>query len=854
MQGSHDAVVSALHELAEIAANGKLSPGVRAAAERAAVVLRDRDAIVSATAARHHALVEAIPDAVVLHDVQTHILDVNAAACRLLGRTRETLLARDLGDFAPALTPEHLCRVVEEGRSGHASTIEAAIHMDDGHEIPVEVRSNLFRDNNESFIVSLLYDITARHATAGRLHEVEQRDLALLHSLDQGVTIRDGNGHIVYANPAAYRMFQVTENQLPQIERDGFPGWRFQDAHGETLASEQFPGMKALRSGAATELELICCWLPHVKSPLWMTATAVPLFHPGEDAPYQVVTTFSDVTELKRTRDLLEQTQALGNIGGYELTLENGQLVWTEEMYRLFDLSPEFPITLERALALFTPDSRELAQRTINELAAGATTRREYEIVTAIGRKRWVSAISQPIRHGDAIHSLSGMFQDITERKLLELELRHKAVTDPVTGLPNRESILDELERGIAAMSDGTGPTLLYVDLDRFKVINGVLGADVGDCLLTSAAERLRECLPNGARCGRFAGDEFLVVLPGSLREDEPHWLADAINQAFQRPFEHAGEEFVITASIGIARCPRDGETAQQLLQHAEAAMDEAKERGRNAWRAFSPAIARRIENHLVIQSQLRMALANNELRLVYQPQVELLGGRVVAAEALLRWDHPLRGELRPLAFVQHAESSGDIVAIGAWAIDQACRQLREWRDSGVHIERVAVNVSYRQLLSDSFLDSVIGALRRYDLPGASLELEMIERTLIDDTPDTMRMFKDLRDVGVVITIDDFGEGYSALNYLRRLPIDGFKISYDFMRRVPASAADAAICEAMIRVGHALGLGMVAEGVESEEQRRFLLCHGMTLGQGHLFSPALRADEFREFARARSTR
>jgi len=674
-------------------------------------------------------------------------------------------------------------------------------------------------------------------------------DRALLQAMDQGVVIRNGLGHILYVNPSAYRMFRLSESQLRELERDGFPGWRFADVRGRVLSPEDFPAITALRTGQVVESQLLCFWLPHVPTPLWMSATAVPLFRRGAAAPSHVVSMFSDVTELKRTRDLLEQTQRLGRIGGYELTLPGNELTWTAEMYRLFDVSPEFPITLDRVLSLFTPESRERALLDLRENAGGATTRREYEIVTALGRRRWISAVSRPVRRGDRILGLTGACQDITERKLLELELRRRAIADPVTGLPNRESILAELERQIAGARSGDGPALLYVDLDRFKIINGVLGADAGDRLLAAAAERLRACLPAHARCGRFAGDEFLAVLPQPLCEHEPAAIADAINAAFRRPFEYAGEEFVITASIGIACHPGGGRSARQLLRHADAAMLEAKHRGRDTRQALTPAIARRIENDLAIESQLRQALPNGELRLVYQPQVELAGGRVVAVEALLRWDHPLRGELQPLEFVQHAESSGDIVAIGAWAIDQACRQLRRWRDEGAGIERVAVNVSYRQLLSESFLDSVTATLRRYDLPGASLELEMIERTFIDDTPDTMQLFKALRDIGVVITIDDFGEGYSALNYLRRLPIDGFKISYEFMRRVPASAADAAICEAIIRIGHALGLSMVAEGVETEQQRRFLLGQGMVLGQGFLFSGVLDAAGVLEFAR-----
>jgi diguanylate cyclase (GGDEF)-like protein/PAS domain S-box-containing protein len=851
VRGGRDSTQSVIDMLLELAAQ----PGTTAVARKTLVeainTLRGQENAALVLATRHRAFLEAIPDAVTLHDEHGDVLDANAAACRLYGHPRSALLTLNLHDLSPALPPDHARHVIESCQSDKTFTIETTIRRGDGRDFPVEVHSSVYLDGNEQRVLNIARGIGHWQRTANALRDAEQRYRIMLHSMDKGVVVRDSGGRIVYGNPAAYRMFEVSESQMGHLEREGFPDWRYFDASGNAIAQRDLPSMRALRSGQAIESELICFWLPHLTHPLWLAATAVPLFRGDGDQPYQVVSTFTDVTELKRTRDLLEQTQAIGHIGGYELILASDELQWTQEMYRLFDLRGDVPITLDRAMALLEPRSRERAQLDLADIRKGAAGPYEYEIVTALGRRRWISLESRPIRRGDTIYSITGMCHDITARKLLERELRRKAVTDPVTGLPNRENILEELNRQILATRDRVGPVLLYVDLDRFKVINDILGAAAGDRLLAGAARRLQDCLPENAHCGRFAGDEFLVVLPRSVREAEPGEIAETINARFRRPFEYGGEEFVITASVGIARFPEGGTTVQQLLHHADAAMSEAKHRGRSTWQAFSHSIARRLENNVAIESQLHHALANRELRLVYQPQVELERGRVVAVEALLRWDHPQRGELHPLAFVQHAESSGDIVAIGAWVIDEACRQLREWRDIGLPLERIAVNVSYRQLLSESFLDTVLSSLRRYDLPGTSLELEMIERMLIEDTPDTVQMFKELRDAGVTITIDDFGEGYSALNYLRRLPVDGFKISYDFMRRIPASTADTAICEAIIRVGHGLGLSMVAEGVETEEQRHFLLQHGMRLGQGHLFSPALRTEAVGGFVRSR---
>lgn len=805
---------------------------------------------VNAIDCRHRVFIEVMPDAVTVQDDRGHFIDANPAACRLLGYRRDEMLRMSVIDISPSMPVDQVDHVLASIRRGNTFAIETTVLCANGKPFPVEIHCNVYREGDATRVVSVLRRITHWQQTANGLRDAEQRHRVLLHSMDKGVVIRSAEGPVVYVNPAAKRIFGWGGSELSQIERDGHVGWHPYDTAGNEIAHDDLPAQRALRLGISVESETICFRLPGL-DPLWVVSTAVPLFRNGEDKAYQVVCTFTDVTELKRTRDLLEQTQGIACIGGYELAIDTRRLTCTEEMYRLFDLPNDIPMTMDLVLSMLVPESRARLLFDLEEAGRGVSAHHEYEIVTALGRRRWIAAGTRPLLLGGRVHAIGGMCQDITDRKLLEGELRARAVTDLVTDLPNRETILDALRRQVVATRDGEGPSLLYVDLDRFKTINDILGAAAGDSLLGSAARRLRDCLPEGAEIGRFAGDEFLVVLPRAMREGQQDEVAEMINAKFRRPFKLGNEEFVITASIGVARHPEGGRTVEELLRHADAAMTKAKQRGRNTWQAFSSAIARRLEYGLTLQTQLRHALDNHELRLAYQPQVNLADGRLVAVEALLRWDHPQRGELHPLAFLQHAENSGDIVVIGAWVIEEACRQLREWRDVGLEIDRVAVNVSYRQLLSESFLHAVTASLRRHRLAGKSLELEMIERMLIEDTPDTVQMFNDLRALGITIMIDDFGEGYSALNYLRRLPVDGFKISYDFMRRVPANDADAAICEAIIRIGHGLRLGMVAEGVETEEQRSFLLHHGMTLGQGHLFSPALRAEHVVGFARSR---
>jgi EAL domain-containing protein (putative c-di-GMP-specific phosphodiesterase class I) len=264
----------------------------------------------------------------------------------------------------------------------------------------------------------------------------------------------------------------------------------------------------------------------------------------------------------------------------------------------------------------------------------------------------------------------------------------------------------------------------------------------------------------------------------------------------------------------------------------------------RNSFQRFTPALVQSQQEKLKLEAQLRRATDNNEFHLVYQPQVDLRHGRIVAAEALIRWRNQQLGEMRPDHFIGHAENTGDIIRIGRWVLREACLQAARWRDAGLGIVRIAVNVSYRQFLGEDLAATVRDALHEFSLPGAALELEFTERVLIEDAPDTMRTFAELRALGVLLTIDDFGEGYSALNYLRRLPIHGLKLSQLFVSGVPGNSSDIAVCQAVAGIARSLALGVVAEGIETEAQREFLLRLGVPVGQGFLFAPGLHADEF----------
>jgi diguanylate cyclase (GGDEF)-like protein/PAS domain S-box-containing protein len=570
--------------------------------------------------------------------------------------------------------------------------------------------------------------------------------------------------------------------------------------------------------------------------------TCVPQFAPGASCPEQVLSLFSDVTELKRDSALFDRAQALAHIGGWEWDTGRNTLYLTEEARRIVGQEPS-PTTIDELMAcLREPDRRRLRTALDHALAHGRSLNLDLQGWQANGHLFWVRVIGEADTADPLSTHVTGTLQDITERKQAEETLRVQARTDPLTGLLNRDAVLEELE---TRLSDATlsRAAVLYIDLDRFKIVNDVLGHAAGDRLLSAASRRIQRAVGSEGLIARFGGDEFLVICTTGDEPTRPERLADAILEAFSESFRMDGEEFSITASIGIAQAPIDGRRAQQLIQNADVAMYDSKRRGRNDWQAFTAELAEQQLQRLQLETHLRRAVINDEFNLVYQPLVEIETGNVVGAEALIRWNNRLLGEMRPDHFISHAETTGDIVGIGGWVLREACRQMRRWLDRGLQLERIAVNVSYRQFLGEDLSEHVRAALTESGLPGSALELEFTERVLIEDAPDTVRTFAALRDMGIVLTIDDFGEGYSALNYLRRLPIHGLKLSQLFVQGVPDRASDVAVCQAVTGIARSLGLTLVAEGIETERQRRFLLDLGVTVGQGFLFAPGLTSEE-----------
>ncbi|WP_051412645.1 EAL domain-containing protein [Pseudoxanthomonas sp. J35] len=810
-----------------------LSPDIRELLQQARDALHDALAEGESARLRYHALFDAVPDPVSILSETGIVLDLNRAGVRAYGRPRSEIVGQPIEVLNPDLPPDHLKPVWESLNRGETYVIEVTNMRGDGSRFPVEVHSAGFMHGGRRCIVAVARDLSGRW-------QAESRYRLLVESIDKGVLLLDRNFRLLSANPAAHRILGANlESDLngPSNARQ----WAILDEHGRVLPESEWPPQRALRSGQIVPSTTI--GLHHLPSDrmVWISATTVPVFSSGRAEADHVFVLFSDITDLKRDNTLFDRAQSLAHIGGWEWDRGRQRLYLTDEALRIVGLEPGRH-TMDDLLARLRGGGRYRVEAALERVFL---TRDGFDLelqgVRGDGHAFWIRMIGEVEPGNHAAPRITGTMQDITERKQAEETLRIQARTDPLTGILNRDAILGELDARLREPSEAE-VAVLYIDLDRFKTVNDVLGHGAGDDLLVRTGQRIAHAIGTEGLLARFGSDEFLVLCDGSEREQVPR-LAEAILHALSVPFLFGEDEFTISASIGIAYAPEHGSRPQQLIQNADTAMYDCKRRARNGWQVFTPDLAQKQQDRLQIETQLRRALDNNEFRLVYQPQVNLRDGRIVASEALIRWQSHQLGELRPDLFIGHAETTGDIVRIGDWVLREACRQAREWQEQGLGVVRVAINVSYRQFVGEDLAVKVGETLQEFDLPGSALELEFTERVLIEDAPATLRIFAELRRMGVVLTIDDFGEGYSALNYLRRLPIHGLKLSQLFVEGVPENRSDVAVCEAVSAIARSLGLGLVAEGVEQEAQRRFLLELGVPVGQGFLFAPGLPPDE-----------
>lgn len=440
------------------------------------------------------------------------------------------------------------------------------------------------------------------------------------------------------------------------------------------------------------------------------------------------------------------------------------------------------------------------------------------------------------------------IINDITQRREMEKQLVRQATHDSLTELPNRVLLMDRVEQAILqAKKKNTLLAFLFLDLDRFKMTNDTLGHSIGDKLLQAVSNRLLIATNDFDTVARFGGDEFVVLLPELSNEQQAQQMAQEILHLIEKPFQVDQHSLKITGSIGISYYPKDGLDYESLMKSADLSMYHAKDSGRNIYRVFEQEMNRRVINRMQLDNALHDALKNKEFYLVYQPLIDLKRERIVGFEALIRWKSHLLGQVAPIEFITIAEENGLIIDIGNWVLEQACSQAVRWHKEGFSDLCIAVNISGRQFRQTNLAEAITQILKKTGLAAKFLELELTESLLVDDIDRAVETMYELKDMGIKLVIDDFGTGYSSLSYLKQLPIDKLKIDRSFICELVNEENDAAIARAIINLGHSLNLEVLAEGVETELQKQFIVKNGCDYAQGYYFKPPNTAEALKSY-------
>uniref|UniRef100_UPI0035AFD0B5 sensor domain-containing protein n=1 Tax=Hylemonella sp. TaxID=2066020 RepID=UPI0035AFD0B5 len=777
--------------------------------------------------------------------------------------------------------------------AGQLMDTETSMRRKDGSAVLCRVRAKAINPADTSAgTIWIVEDVTAQRAEQARLAELLQRQQAILENASVGILFTR-NGQIVHCNPRMEAIYGwAPGTMVGQSARAFFDGEADYQAFGAAVGPR-------LARGELVDIEWrhrrrhdgVLIWSRHL-------AKALPNFDGSQGAIWisEDISAQKDAQEAlavahhELERRVQERTEELARINRQlqhevgerrsaeqhlrasearfrDLTEMTSDWFWeTDTEMRFTEVSggglmaptpagqPDSPLgkcRWELPVSGVTPEQWDEHRR---QLQARLPFRDfTYQLRARNGEIRWCSVSGKPVFEDGVFTGYRGTGSDITERKLTEQRIEFLAYHDPLTGLPNRVLLEDRLEQAIAqAERSHHGLALVFMDLDNFKKINDSLGHATGDALLKEVAARLKRCVRDTDTISRQGGDEFVLVLGGLHGAEGSLPVLTKIMETLQEPFVCEGNELSTSASMGVALYPQDGNCFDILRKKADMAMYRAKEAGRNTYRFFDEAMDEEAVEHLLMRSGLRRAIERGEFVLHYQPQVDIASGRVVGVEALLRWEHPEFGLVQPGRFIPVAEESGLIVPIGAWVIEEACRQAMVWRRAGLPDLVMAVNLSAAQFRRSGIEDTVAQALQRSGLVPALLELELTESILLQDVEQVLATVQRLKQLGVQLAIDDFGTGYSSLSYLKRFDIDKLKIDQSFIRDLASDPDDAAIVRAIIQMAHSLGLRAIAEGVESAELLQQLRGFGCDEAQGYLYARPMPAAETERYLAQRT--
>jgi diguanylate cyclase (GGDEF)-like protein/PAS domain S-box-containing protein len=832
---------------------------------------------------RYRTLVELSPDAIAIHS-QGMVVFANSAGVKLLGATSSVeIIGRSTLDFVhPDSRASVLARMRRLDRGESVPFVEEKFVRLDGRVIDVEAGAVPFTFHDMPAVQMVIRDISDRKR-AEKLQAALYRIAELTTSVEDMPafyrTIHGVVAELMYAENfylalrdeemglLNFEYFVDEVDDVPPAVRPGKTLTEYVLRTGEPLLVNPAVQARLERKG---EVELVgAASLDWLGVPLKRgddTFGVIVVQSYEESSRYtetdREILTFvaqhvATALDRKRAADALRASEArfrtLAETAPCAIVIYQGEhFRYVNPAAASITGSDRDQITGRHFWDLVHPDFQHLLQGSGMERAVAAPARHEFKIVRPDGEERWLDFSTGAIEYGGRTAVL-GIAFDVTERKRAEDQIKELAYHDALTGLPNRLLFNDRLSVAVAqAHRSASRLAILFLDLDRFKVINDSLGHSLGDRLLQQVSERLQAGVRQGDTVARLGGDEFILLLPGIARAEDAAKVAEKILDTLKFPLRLQDRELFVTASIGISLYPEDGYDVESLIKNADTAMYRAKESGRDNFQLYTHAMNETAVERLGLESSLRKALPGGQLVLHYQPLLDLATGKVHGVEALLRWNHPERGLVLPSEFLNLAEITSLIVPMGPWTLRTACASARAWQQAGHPNLTVAVNLSARQFQQPDLVAQVKRALDETGLPPSSLDIEVTETHAMQNAEATILTLRELKRLGVRISIDDFGIGYSSLSYLKRLPIDTLKIDQSFVRDITTDPDDAAIATAVIALAHTLKLQVIAEGVETQEQLEFLAARHCDRMQGYLFSRPLPADECGEFlARAR---
>ncbi len=798
------------------------------------------------------------------------IIFANAAFYRMTGYTEAEVIGRNCRFLSGAGTdPEAIATLREAIAQQRPVTCSLLNYRKDGTPFWNEVVINPVFDQSGHLIyfVGLQSDITARKHIEGELERLRHRNELILNSAGEGIYGLDQHGKTTFVNPAAARML----------------GWQVDELIGQPistiLADPQSAMLEAigLATGSMTERA------SHIDLNAAPSASApTPCFQDGQihhangevfrrkDGtifPVEYISTpiwengqllgtvilFQDITDRKRSEEALrdsEERYALAvqgaNDGIWDWNVKTGEVYYSPRWKAMLGYAEdEIGNTLEEWVSRVHPDDRYWMQRELEAHLNGLTPHFEHEhrVRHRNGSYRWFLSRGLAVRDtlGKATR-LAGSQTDITGRKHVEEQLLHDAFHDVLTGLPNRALLMDRLRQSLELARKDSDYlfAVLFLDIDRFKLLNDSLGHMTGDCLLVAIAQRLAVCLRPGDTIARLGGDEFVILLDRISALSNATAVADRIQRELSVPFKLAEHEIFTSASIGIALGTADYEWSEDLLRDADTAMYRAKAHGKARYEVFDRGMHLRAVALLQLENDLRRALDRQEFRLCYQPIVSLRDLRILGFEALIRWHHSERGVISPTEFIPIAEETGLIVPIGHWALYEACRQMQDWHQRFPMLPplMVQVNVSGKQF-SSSLVEEIEQILVQTRLRPNQLKLELTESILMENAEQAVSILKNLKHLGLQLSIDDFGTGYSSLSYLHRFPIDTLKVDRSFINKLDSDGEQLAIVRTIMTLAWNLGIDVVAEGVETGKQLAQLKSLQCDAAQGYFFAAPL---------------